>query len=170
MIGPDGPLIQWRAPSSEAYYFAVQNFGGKTGDYAFTIAPAEESAADDHGNGPESATRIGRSKRIHGTIDDTFDEDYFRFNAYEGRVYHIFMRPKSTTDLCTQMYRADGNRSSEWHNRCDHGNLWEGGLVHGIRWVAPETGDFYLAISGFMESVGEYNFEIILALDPGNPS
>ena len=42
--------------------------------------------------------------------------------------------------------------------------------MHGIRWVAPETGDFYLAMSGFMESVGEYKFEIILALDPGNPS
>ena len=170
LMGSDGPLILWRAPSSEAYYFAVQNFGGKTGDYSFTIVPAEEATADDHGDSPGSATRIGRFKRIHGTIDDTFDEDYFRFNAYEGRVYHIFMRSKSTTDLCAQMYRADGNRSSEWHNRCDHGNLWEGGLVHGIRWVAPETGDFYLAISGFMESLGDYNFEIILALDPGNPN
>ena len=169
-MGPDGPLILWEAPSSEEYYVSIQNFGGKTGEYAFAITPVDVADTDDHGDGLESATRIGRSKRIQGTIDDTFDEDYFRFNAYEGRVYHIFMRPESTTDLCAQMYRADGDRSSEWHNRCDHGNLWEGGLVHGIRWVAPETGDFYLAISGFMESVGDYNFEIILALDPGNPS
>ena len=168
--GPDGPQIQWRAPSTDTYYLAVQNFGGKTGDYTFTIVPQEEAEEDDHGNGLESSTRIGRFKEIHGTIDDTFDEDYFRFNASEGRVYHIFFWPDQTTDLCAQMYRADGSRSSEWHNRCDHGNLWDGGRVHGIRWVAPETGDFYLAMSGFMESVGEYKFEIILALDPGNPS
>ena len=170
VMGAEGPLIQWRAPSSEAYFLAVQNFGGKTGEYTFTITPVEEPEADDHGNGIESATRVGRFKDIHGTIDGTFDEDYFRFSAHEGRVYHIFMWPEQSADLCAQMYRADGSRSSEWHNRCDHGSLWEGGQVHGISWVAPETGDFYLAMSGFMESVGDYRFEIILALDPGNPS
>ena len=170
VMGTDGPLIQWRAPSSEAYFLAVQNFGGKTGEYTFTITPVEESEADDHGNRIESATRVGRFKEIHGTIDGTFDEDYFLFSAHEGRVYHIFMWPEQSADLCAQMYRADGSRSSEWHNRCDHGSLWEGGQVHGISWVAPETGDFYLAMSGFMESVGDYRFEIILALDPGNPS
>ncbi len=170
IMGPDGPLIQWRAPSSESYFLAVQNFGGKTGEYTFTITPVDEPETDDHGNGVESATRVGRFKEIHGTIDGTFDEDYFRFSAHEGRVYHIFMWPEQTVDLCAQMYRADGSRSTEWHNRCDHGSLWAGGRVHGAIWVAPETGDFYLAMSGFMESVGDYKFEIILALDPGNPS
>ena len=40
--GPDGPLLLWQAPSSEVYYFAVQNFGGKRGDYTFTIEPTAE--------------------------------------------------------------------------------------------------------------------------------
>ena len=168
--GPDGPVIQWRASAAGEYYVAVQNFGGKEGEYTFTIEPVEEPAEDDHGNGIESATRIGRNDEIRGTIDGTFDADYFRISASEGRTYHFFFSPKQTTDLCMQMHQADGSRDSEWYNRCDHGNLWEGGKVHGIAWTAPKTGDFYLAVSGFMESVGEYTFEHYLARDPGDPS
>ena len=35
-----GPRIIWTAPSTDVYYFAVQNFGGKIGTYTLTITPA----------------------------------------------------------------------------------------------------------------------------------
>ena len=34
-----GPRIAWIAPSSDEYYVAVQNFGGKTGGYTLTVTP-----------------------------------------------------------------------------------------------------------------------------------
>ena len=36
-----GPQILWVAPTSGGYYFAVQNFGGKTGRYTLTITEAD---------------------------------------------------------------------------------------------------------------------------------
>ena len=37
-----GPEIVWTAPSSDEYYFAVQNFGGETGTYTLTITPVDD--------------------------------------------------------------------------------------------------------------------------------
>ena len=38
---PTGPRIVWTAPSSEEYYLAVHNFGGKTGAYTLAITPVD---------------------------------------------------------------------------------------------------------------------------------
>ena len=40
-LGASGPEIVWVAPSSDEYYLAVQNFGGKTGIYTLTINEAQ---------------------------------------------------------------------------------------------------------------------------------
>ena len=82
--GPDGPLLLWQAPSSGVYYFAVQNFGGKSGNYTFTIEPA---GPDDHGDTPESATEVRSGQRVSGNIDHSLDYDYFIFSAKEGSRY-----------------------------------------------------------------------------------
>ena len=86
-MGPDGPLILWVSPSAEGYYFAVQNFGGKTGDYALTITSVDIPETDDHGDTAESATRIRLERSVNGTINDALDYDYFSFNAEEGEKY-----------------------------------------------------------------------------------
>ena len=38
-----GPQILWEAPSSGEYYFAVHNFGGKTGQYLLEITLANSN-------------------------------------------------------------------------------------------------------------------------------
>ena len=79
-----GPQILWVSPSSGQYYFAVQNFGGKTGPYTLTIT-AVDDPADDHVDTLDTATDISLGEVVGGVVDDDFDYDYFRFRAVEGR-------------------------------------------------------------------------------------
>ena len=51
-----GPQIRWIPPSSGDYYFAVQNFGGKSGSYTATITSVAP-IPDDHGDDAASRYR-----------------------------------------------------------------------------------------------------------------
>ena len=53
--GPAGPRILWEAKYSSEYYFAVLNFGGKTGEYTVTITPVDATPGD-HSDTPATAT------------------------------------------------------------------------------------------------------------------
>ena len=159
-MGPDGPLILWMAPSAEEYYFAVQNFGGKTGDYALTITPVDVADADDHGDTAESATSVRIGRTVPGNIDHAFDYDYFSFNARRGEEYYFDFYGESYNLLCADLYQDDGTAVSDWTNHCDEGDPSEFGGAHSIYWMAPKTGEYFLALHGFMERVGDYEFEI----------
>ena len=159
-MGPDGPLILWMAPSSEQYYFAVQNFGGKTGDYALTITPVDVPETDDHGDTPESATEIRLGRRVSGTIDHAFDYDYFRFSAGEGEEYFFDFYGNFLNSLCSELYLSNGTAVRNWPNSCNIAERPSYGESYGIHWWSPKTGEYFLALYGFMERVGDYEFEI----------
>ena len=50
-----GPRIIWMAPSSDVFYLAVQNFGGKTGTYTLTISSGRRITGTHH---PTAATPV----------------------------------------------------------------------------------------------------------------
>ncbi len=159
-IGPDGPRILWVASSSEEYYIAVKNFGGKTGSYAFMITAVGVADADDHGDTTESATAVRLNRWVKGSIDHAFDYDYFSFNVRGGEEYFFDFYGDSWNLPCNELYRADGTVVSAWSNPCDQGDPSEYHTGYAIQLVLPETGVYYLALYGFMESKGGYRFEI----------
>ena len=158
--GPDGPLILWQAPCSEVYYFAVQNFGGKTGDYTLTITSVAPAEADDHGDGQESATNIRLGRLVSGNIDHDFDYDHFSFNVRKGEEYFFDFYWESPGLPCADLYQEDGSKVSDWTNHCDICTPSELGRGTSTQWVAPRNGKYYLSFHGFLERVGDYEFEI----------
>ena len=155
--GPDGPLLLWQAPSSGVYYFAVQNFGGKSGEYTFTIEPVE---TDDHGDTPESATEVSPGLRVSGNIDHSFDYDYFSFSAREGLRYLFEFNVDFPNQPCADLYYEDGTKVADLTNHCEKWS--QSGLEsHTIaQWIASQTGLYYLGLYGNSEEGGEYEFEI----------
>lgn len=159
--GPDGPVLLWQAQSSGVYYFAVQNFGGKSGDYTFTIELLEPTAeADDHGDTFESATEVIRGQRVSGNIDHSLDYDYFRFSAREGEGLAFSFHGDYLNFLCTQVYHADGSATEFWANSCKQEDPPVYEDRYGIHWWTPHTGEYYLVLYGMADTAGAYEFEI----------
>jgi len=143
------------------YYFAVQNFGGKSGDYTFTIEPVGPPAeTDDHGDTPESATEVRPGLRVTGNIGQSFDYDYFRFSAREGEELSFSFFGDFLNFLCSQVYHADGSATEFWPNLCELEDPPMYGERYGVNWWVPHTGEYYLVLNGMADAVGEYEFEI----------
>ena len=158
-----GPRILWVAPSSDEYYFAVQNFGGKTGGYTLTITPVAPTD-DDHGDDIASATSIPFGEVVQGTIDDDFDYDYLQFQAVEGNRYRVVIEPGTLEYHHLHLFAADG---VPHHFDCEFGHQSLDTRVRGSHTVngvltAPTSGPFYLAIDGARGSVGSYTVTITI--------
>ena len=153
-----GSQIQWVAPSSDEYYFAVQNFGGKTGAYTLTITPVA-SIEDDHGDTIATATNISLGEVVQGAVDGDFDYDYFQFQAVEGKTYRVAIELGIIEYYHLHLYTADRvPHDSEY-------GYWEdgvrGGVPHDIiDWTPSSSGTFYLAIDGAQGNVGTYTVTI----------
>ena len=153
-----GPQMLWVAPSSDAYYFAVQNFGGKTGTYTLRITPVIPRG-DDHGDTPATATPISLGEVIHGTVDDNFDYDYFQFQAIEGKNYRIVTMIGTLEYYHQHLYTSDGVRHDGSSRYPIVGYDWDsvwGMRQKSRRWTAPSSGPSYLAIDGAYGSTGSY--------------
>ena len=156
-----GPQILWMAPSSGQYYFAVQNFGGKTGPYTLTIT-AVDDPADDHGDTLDTATDISLGEVVGGVVEDDFDYDYFRFRAVEGRRYRVSEVTGGTLEyFLTSLYAADGVAPANWPwnkwNKIRDAASSDG---HWFEWVAPNSKEYYIASDGAHGSVGTYRLRI----------
>ena len=158
---PSGPRMQWLAPSSDEYYFAVQNFGGKTGGYTLTVTPVAP-IDDDHGDAIASATSISLGEVVQGTIDDDFDYDYFQFQAVEGESYRIAIDLGTLEYNHHHLYTADGVPHDYGYPSWDNGVWSEIG-----EWTPSISGTFYLAIDGAYGSVGSYTVTITAVDDEG---
>ena len=159
-IGPRGPLILWQAPSSREYYFAVQNFGGKSGDYTFSIVPVEVPERDDHGDTPETATKIRTGQSVTGTIEHDFDYDYFRFSAAEDEEFFFEIHEDSYDSPCIVLHNKEVSVISNWYNECDGISRTSYAQGYRLHWRAPQADEYFIAFYGFTGRIGIYEFEI----------
>ena len=164
-----GPQMQWVAPSSDEYYFAVQNFGGKTGDYTLTITPVA-SIEDDHGDTLATATNISPGETVHGASDYDFDLDYFRFQAVEGKSYRVEIEIGTLEFYHHHLYTADGvpNDLGIYVGYREESVRVDATTVY--KWTPWSSGTFYLAIDGVSGSVGSYAVTIIVDDHGDEPS
>ena len=150
-----GPQVLWVARESGDYYFAVQNFGAKTGPYTLTIATVDDEV-DDHGDRPATATDISIGELVEGSLDDYFDYDFFRLKAEEGQEYRAVVTNAGSFRFT--LYLSDGVTSGssqevyEW---------WEHeGDRRIIQWVATSSEHYYLAIEDAEGDAGTYTLTI----------
>ena len=167
-----GPQIQWVAPSSEEYYFAVQNFGDKAGPYTVTIT-AVASIEDDHGDTTATATSISLGQVVHGTFDDNFDYDYFQFQASEGKSYRIEIRGGITGGVTARtheyfrhrLYTTDGVPNDGGEYKYEY-RYWRDSvsgehMVYAeLELTPPSSGTFYLAIDAAYGITSTYTVKI----------
>ena len=174
MRAPSGPQILWAAPSSGEYYFAVQNFGGESGDYVLTVTPIA-TVADDHGDSAATATGISTDEAAAGAVDSEFDLDYFRFQAEDGQTFRIEVTNGTLASFRIELYLSDGTtpaamdyediigivaRGGVWFDVVDLKNIVWGERGASFEWVAPVTGGYYIVVSGVGESVGAYTLAL----------
>ena len=157
---PYGPQIRWVAPSSGVYYFAVQNFGGKSGPYSFSITPVA-SVSDDHGDNGAAATDITVGDIVESAIDYAFDFDFFRFQVVAGQQYKFRINGVTLPYSRVRLYESDGvtwTGLGATQSIAEDGvdtYFWPGNTTS--RWVAPSAGVYYLAVEGAFDSVGTYS-------------
>ena len=153
-----GPQMRWIAPASGDYYFAVQNFSGESGPYTTTITSVP-TVMDDHGDSA-AATDISVGEIVEGTIDHSFDFDFFRVQALAGQKHRFSTQGVTLGFSRVDLYESDGvtwmEQSAEaFLNEEEQGEnpVWSGG--DGV-WVTPSSGEYYLAAQGVYGSVGTY--------------
>ena len=170
---PSGIEMLWTASSTGDYYVAVRNFGGLTGAYTLSIDPVEDEP-DDHGDTPASATSLTPGQPVQGTVDGSFDLDYFRLQAGQGDRFHFELRGGTLEALTIGLYGAEGRTPAEmreedakaliasggdWVDVIDLPNVaWRSDVS--FDWTAPRAGEFLLAVSGGDGSTGSYTVTV----------
>ena len=148
-----GPRIVWIAPSSEDYYFAVHNFGGKTGTYTFKITPVERSVLDDHADTPAAATEISVGETVEGTISDEFDIDFLRFQVEAGQRYRLDIASGTLDEFRFRLLMPD----QRW--RFTAGGYRS--MADGFLWTSRISSEASLGIDSTDGDVGTYTVTIV---------
>lgn len=85
------------------------------------------------------------------------DEDWFRFSAIEGVQYTMETTLLSLDDSVLALFDTDG--ASELAEN-DDGGL---GLASRIVWTCPVSGDYYVVVTGYEDSTGDYELALSAA-------
>ena len=136
-----GTLVQWVAPSTDTYYFAILSLRGETGRYTLQITHVPD-VPDDHGDDTVTATDIKFGETLRGIIENVFDLDYFRFPVVAGRFYTVKI---TGLDCCVAFGRDDG------------GFVWSGS---GFGYQEVRTGNRYFVVHSGHENTGAYALEV----------
>lgn len=126
----------------------------------------DDGIPDDVGDGVGSSSVIVPGETITASLDHDFDFDYFRFSAAAGRKYELDFGHRTPTSRLAiysfpASYEYDGSAFYEY----------EGDVLRRITpavsdlpayriWVAPRSGDFYLAVQNFGGAPGPYTLSI----------
>ncbi len=133
-------------------FVALSNYGESV-----DIQPPVPEGADDHGNSPGSATDILVGEPVTATVDTWLDLDYFRFQADEGRLYHIVVSDHDV-EYGTQstLFGTDGVTPETTASQSSDQ------LGTRIVWQAPASDTYYLRVESGNEDGDPYTLLITL--------
>ena len=146
--------IVWAAPDSGDSYVEVSGSDGSTGSYNLTITSLSD-IEDDHGYNMDSATAIAVGADTQGSLDYGFDVDYFRFTATAGQIYQIDVASGTLAYSLVTLHDPNGGLGTFGNNPGESG-------ASRIVWEAPDSGDYYVEVSGW-DSTGSYTLSISLS-------
>ena len=132
-------------------------FCGATPEPAPTDRPAEP-AVDDHANAVDDATAVTLWEAVKGSLDYEDDVDIFTFQAEKGQSYRIDVALGNLSD--SEVALLDANEELLASND-DHGDS----LASRIDWVAPSSGEYYVAVSGW-SGTGSYTLTVSVPAVP----
>ena len=132
-------------------------FCGATPEPAPTARPAEP-AVDDHANAVDDATAVTLWEAVKGSLDYEDDVDIFMFQAEKGQSYRIDVALGNLSD--SDVALLDANEELLAYND-DHGDS----LASRIDWVAPSSGEYYVAVSGW-GGTGSYTLTVSVPAVP----
>ena len=114
----------------------------------------DPNTPDDHSDDAGTATAVEVGADTPGSLDYAGDTDFFRFTATAGQLYQIDVALGTLDDSEIAVLDSD-----EWQLEYndDHGDS----LASRIFWEAPETGDYYIAVSGW--GTGSYTLTVDLS-------
>ena len=146
--------IDWRAPSSDAYYVVVSAYDDSTGSYTLTVEAVD--VTDDYPNSPDVALRaLTPGQSIEGTIDYEYDVDLFSFSADAGESYRIDVALGTLVDSVLTIYDADG-----WE--VAYNDDYGGGSASRVVWDVYDDGIYYIEVSGYDSATGAYVLSVAL--------
>ncbi len=124
------------------------------GPYAYPVA----DRSDDHGDAPTTATEVAVGEVASGNLDYHSDFDYSKFQAKEGQRYRIGVHHEALRASSVWLY-AHGKQAPErsLHRWADTRRASYGPQ---IRWIAPSSGDYYVAVHNFGGKSGQYTLEV----------
>ena len=130
----------------------------------------QEDVPDDHANEIADATAAMVGTPLEGIIDWEGDLDSFRFAAEEGQLYRIEAAPVTLPDVSVLLAEAVPvtvfSVSTIGASPLAFGSQDPESEVSYIGWKAPESGDYYIVVSGEEDSlVGSYTLTIRYAVD-----
>ena len=144
----DGPRIVWTAPTSEDFYAAVHNFGGKAGAYTLTITPVETSALDKHRDNAALATEIPVGTVVEATINDDLDIDFFSIQEELEKKYQLVIEGGTLEEFNFRVVFSDGRFWKFDSTRRD------------FSWTAGTSDIVTIAIQSLNSSIGTYTLMI----------
>ncbi|MDE0189401.1 MAG: PPC domain-containing protein [bacterium] len=141
---PDGGLesrLFWKASFSGDVYVGVSGYG--EGSYTLTVTASD--IVDDYSDLVVGAAALELGESVEGVLEYSDDVDFFAFGAVEGELYEVEVDLGTLLDSVVEVYDADGYLRDSNDDRPD------GGLASRLFWRAPETGEFYVGVSGYGE-------------------
>ena len=154
-----GTEFVWRAPASGTYYLVVESGHQGVDAYTLTITAQPE---DDHGNTPGTATEISVGESVDAAVDSRLDTDYFRFQAEEGRLYHIEGSNEAGYTRWDRILLGPDGITPELAIAVSGG---VGGIQ--IVWQAPASDAYYLRVNGDGLQTDLYTLSITLLPEEG---
>ena len=154
--GSYGSRLVWRASMTGDFYVEVSSFGGGSGSTgSYTLRVVALDVEDDHGDGVDGASEMVLGESVEGMLDYEGDVDYFVFEAVEGKVYEVEVDLGTLSDSVVAVVDPNGWEVAWNDDRAD------GGLGSGLAWRAPQSGDFFVEVSGFGE--GSYMLAVVVS-------
>ena len=134
----------WQAPSSGEFFLQVSGHGYRSHQGSYSISVSLSSYQDDHGDDPESATEIRLSRNVAGSIGTDVDEDYFYFDAVDGKSYEMSIEPNDDGAIHFDLVDEEGDAVAREQSA--------------LIWQPIEEGRYFIRV--WSDEIGEYTLSL----------
>ena len=149
-----GTTHEWISPGTGTNYAVISGttrVRDPEGTYAIRVV-ADTTLIDKHSQNRAGATPINFGNAQKGAISPAEDEDYFSFQTKRGHKYTVQVE-SGTAEGVGISIRSPG----------DVVEASNGGIGSTVRWIAPSSGTYYVAISASNQVrrvVGTYSLKV----------
>lgn len=151
----------YAVPTNSWYYVEVSGTGAdQSGDYRLTVSfGGGTGPSDDHGNDATAAQELTLGVAESGVLGESSDEDWFKFYGSFGETYAIgTAAPTGSTDPAdTYLTVYEHGSYTAALDFDDNGNTSEPGYSAIASFTPPNTGWYYIVVSGVgLDTTGDY--------------